>query len=311
MKKSFKFGNGKENWALILKLIIAIVIGIVIFFVVKIISDDISKWLGWLTNVLGGAGNAYAKCFDCKNQRDANGKLMTEKEACPPWGYPFLNAECGAFFGTIASTLLALLAGLLIFLRYKGGRTALSESAKLHNNLSDKEQKEIADRSKKEAEDLMKTKDGDDAFENYKENLERAGFKQEWEKDSAHEKVPDDAMKNKDAFDDWVKTQGPDATALQSKIRNDINSKITPKDFTKTLGIMRTTNSFNAEGHPSSPQQKTAADIARKAQLSEQGAALGKKAGLEEAGKSMAEEAADKKSGDEKEPWEKGAKMGE
>ena len=308
MKKTFKVGKVNIKWDLIAKLVIASIVAIVIFFVVKIVTDEISKLLGWIPNVIGGAGNSFAKCFDCKNQRDANGKLMDPKDACPPWGFPFLNAECGAFFGTIAFSLLALLAGVLIILKYKGGRTEMSESAKIHNNLTDKEQKEMAERSKQEVKDLMDTPEGKAAYENYKDNLEREAFKNEWEKDPKNEKVPDGVMNDKTKFDDWIKnTAGKEAEALQTKTRNTIDKKISIKDFTKSITAMRTSNTFKNEGHPSSPAQRSAAENARAMELRDQGAALADKAGFDAAGRKMADEYSKKGSEGEKQPWEKAA----
>ena len=306
MKNRTKFGfNIKKDipWSLVINAVILLIVIGVVFYIIQIIGSDLSKYAGWIPNVIGGAGNSYAKCFDCKNQYDANGKLMDPKDACPPSGRPFLNESCGAFFGTIAMSLLAFLAFVLILAKYRKGRTEMSEAAKTQGNVSDDVQRKVAKESIDSIDKSMESK-GDAITESFKDSLEYEDFKVKWESDPANDKVPD--YTTHEDFKKWVESKGPTAIDLQGKIRTGLDKTVTKQVVSDALKQMRVTNDLHdiaVKGSPT-PEQKSAMQEARTTALGEQGIALAEKAGIDEdAAKALTDSAQDDRSGEQPE-WQ-------
>jgi hypothetical protein len=301
-----KFGFDPKKdipWKIIIKLVIFLVVIGVVIGVVKIFGSDLSKYLGWIPNVVGGAGNSFAKCFDCNGQMDANGKIMDPKVACPPGGNPFFNEDCGAFFGTIAMSLLAFLALVMVIAKYKGGRTKMSEAAKTQGNVADDVQRKVARESIDSIDKSMES-GGDAITESFKDSLEYSDFKAKWNSDNPGDKVPD--YTNRDDFNKWVESKGTTATELQKQIRDGLDKTVTKTMVSDALKQMKVNNNLHdiSVKGGSTSEQRTAMDTARTDAAREQGDALAREAGIDaDAAREVSDDATREPSG-ESSDWE-------
>jgi len=295
----------KFNWDLIIKLISVLLTFGIIFYVVKILTSDISKILGAGANAIGSLGTSFSSCFNCTNSTDNNGKKIDPKQACPPTGIPLFNQDCGGFLSVAALSLIAAfmfmagLAGLKI-------RSQAAEAAKLQGNMSDEKIYKSAKQSISELDDDI-AKNGDNIGDSYRDDLERTQFESKWNVDHPTDKVPKDLTKEN--FDKWVKSKGDAATTLQTELRTTINKEYTN---TKIFDLIRPSKVYNgllktAQIEGSSPEQLSEMQQTFMTESGEQGAAMAKKASLDEdAAADMAKRANDPEI-ENKSTWERAA----
>jgi hypothetical protein len=300
-----KTKENKFNWDLIIKLISVLLTFGIIFYVVKILTSDLSKILGAGANAIGSLGTAFSSCFNCTNSTDNNGKKIDPKQACPNTGTPLFNQDCGGLLGVSAFALIAafmFIAGLAGFKI----RSKAAEAAKLQGNISDEKIYKSAKQSISELDDEI-AKNGDNIGDSYRDDLERTQFESKWNADHPTDKVPNDLTK--EDFDNWVKSKGDAATTLQTELRTTINKEYTN---TKIFDLIRPSKVYNgllktAQAEGSSSEQLSEMQQTFMTESAEQGAAMAKKASLDEdAAADMAKRANDPEI-ENKSTWEKAA----